>query len=138
VIAPVVEEVFFRMILFPRLSLKWGTTVGIVVSSLLFGLVHPFDWIGAFVFGVAACTLYLRTRTILIPMAVHSLNNAVAALVAWWSIQQEWDTTLDLNALQAELYTAIILLAVSSPIVFGLIGKWWPAKGEQLPYFVNH
>jgi membrane protease YdiL (CAAX protease family) len=54
IIAPVVEEVFFRMLLFPRLSVKWGTVTGIIVSSLMFALLHPMGWVGAFVFGVSA------------------------------------------------------------------------------------
>jgi len=137
VIAPLVEEIFFRMLVFPRLSLKWGTTAGIIVSSLMFASLHDMAWVGAFVFGVASCALYMRTRTILIPIAVHSLNNALAALLGWWAIEQGWDTTFDPTALQTELYTAIVLLVLASPVVFGLIGRWWPTKGDQLPYFVN-
>jgi hypothetical protein len=137
IIAPVVEEVFFRMVLFQRLSIRWGMGTGIAVSSFLFGLVHPFDWVGAFVFGVAACVLYMRTRTIIVPIAVHALNNAIATVVAWWAIKQNWDAAFDLSAIQTELYTAIILLVLSSPIVFGLLGRWWPNTGDELPYFAN-
>ena len=135
--APVMEEIFFRMLLFPRLSIKWGTTIGILVSSLLFALLHEMAWVGAFVFGVASCTLYMRTRTILVPIAVHALNNAVAALVAWWAIEHGWNTTFEPSALQTELYIAIVLLVISSPIVFGFIGRWWPTGGDTLPYFAN-
>jgi membrane protease YdiL (CAAX protease family) len=138
IIAPVVEEVFFRMLLFPRLSVRWGTVTGIIVSSLMFALLHDMAWVGAFVFGVASCTLYMHTRTILVPIAVHSLNNAIAAAVAWWARSHGWDTTFDLSALQTELYIALILLVLASPVVFGLIGRWWPARGDLLPYFANH
>jgi membrane protease YdiL (CAAX protease family) len=119
IIAPVVEEVFFRILLFPRLSVKWGTATGIIVSSLLFALLHPMAWVGAFV------------------IAIHSLNNAIAVLVAWWAISHGWDTTFDLSELRTELYMAIVLLVLSSPVVFGLIGRWWPARGDQLPYFAK-
>jgi len=137
IIAPVVEEVFFRMILFQRLSIRWGMGAGVAVSSLLFGLVHPFGWVGAFVFGIAACVLYIRTRTIIVPIAVHALYNAIVGMVNWWAIERNWDVAVDLSAIQTELYPAIILLVLSSPIVFGLLGRWWPSTGEDLPYFVN-
>jgi membrane protease YdiL (CAAX protease family) len=85
--APVIEEFAFRGILLHRWGEKYGLKTAIVLSSLLFGIVHP-DPIGAAAFGVAMCVLYLRTKTLLVPMICHALTNLTAWLleagyIAW-------------------------------------------------------
>lgn len=82
VFAPVVEEVLFRGLLLHRLTQVTGPGTAIVLSSLLFGVVHP-DVGGAFLFSVVMSILYLRTQSLFIPIACHVLNN----LVAWlWEL----------------------------------------------------
>ncbi len=78
VIAPIIEEVVFRGMLLPRWSNKWSLRSGIIASSFLFGIIHT-DPIGAFVFGVGMCILYLRTQSLYIPILCHAANN----LVVW-------------------------------------------------------
>ncbi|MES9990924.1 MAG: CPBP family intramembrane glutamic endopeptidase [Candidatus Thiodiazotropha sp.] len=78
IFAPVFEEIAFRGILLHSWSEKWGVNRAILISSLLFGIVHP-DPIGATAFGIAMSVLYLRTQTLLIPIICHALNN----LVVW-------------------------------------------------------
>ena len=38
--APIMEELFFRAIIFKRISRKFNIYIGIVISSLVFGLLH--------------------------------------------------------------------------------------------------
>lgn len=78
VLAPVLEEMLFRGIVLPRWTLKWGPISGILASSGLFAVLH-LDPIGAFVFGVAMCALYLKSQSLALPILCHALNN----LVAW-------------------------------------------------------
>ncbi|MEG0855615.1 MAG: type II CAAX endopeptidase family protein [Terrisporobacter sp.] len=81
VCAPLAEEMLFRAVIFKRTSKKFNIYVGIIVSSLIFGLLHiELAIIGAFLFGVACCILYTKYRNILIPMTVHFLNNLIAFL----------------------------------------------------------
>jgi membrane protease YdiL (CAAX protease family) len=61
VVAPVLEEFTFRGLLFTRLSVKYSSRTAIILSSLMFGLMH-IDFIGAFVFGLVAASLYSRSR----------------------------------------------------------------------------
>jgi membrane protease YdiL (CAAX protease family) len=76
VLAPIFEEVFFRGILMHRWARRWGTPTGVVASSVLFALLHD-EWIGKFIFGVAMCALYLRTRRLWVSIAAHAINNAL-------------------------------------------------------------
>lgn len=79
--APIMEELFFRAIIFKRISRKFNIYIGIVISSLVFGLLHiELAVIGAFIFGLACCILYIKYKNILIPMTVHFLNNLIAFL----------------------------------------------------------
>ena len=79
--APVMEELFFRAILFKRISRKLNIYIGMIVSSLVFGLLHiELAIIGAFIFGIASCILYIKYKNILIPMTVHFFNNLIAFL----------------------------------------------------------
>lgn len=86
-IAPVLEEFAFRGILLHRWSEKWGLNKAVLISSLLFGIAHP-DPIGATAFGMAMCVIYLKTKTLIVPMVCHGLTNLVvwfieAGYIAW-------------------------------------------------------
>ncbi|RDY22973.1 CPBP family intramembrane metalloprotease [Romboutsia maritimum] len=79
--APIVEELIFRAIIFKRLSKKFSIWTSMIVSSLIFGMLHTnLSIIGAIVFGIANCILYLKYKNILIPMLVHFLNNLIVSL----------------------------------------------------------
>ena len=79
--APLMEELFFRAIIFKRISRRFNIYLGLIVSSLIFGLLHiELAIIGAFIFGIACCILYIKYKNILIPMTVHFLNNLIAFL----------------------------------------------------------
>jgi membrane protease YdiL (CAAX protease family) len=94
--APVMEELLFRSILTaavrPLLG-DWGT---IIASGLLFAAVHilggnpsPENQIGGFLLGWA----FLRSRTILVPLAWHAAGNMLAfsAQVAnWYLMPAQW------------------------------------------------
>ncbi len=56
-----------------------GTAVGVVLSSLIFGLHHfrqgPLSVVFTAAFGLAFCALYLTTHDLLAVMAAHALGN---------------------------------------------------------------
>ena len=81
VAAPLAEEWLFRGLLLRRWIVKWGTTSGVVGSSLVFGVLHA-DIVGAFLFGVAMCALYERYGSLWPPIAVHAANNLLVTVVA--------------------------------------------------------
>lgn len=131
VIAPLVEESLFRGLLFSRLTAKWGMTRAMIVSSVAFGLLH-LNPIGASVFGVVACVLYVRTQTLLVPMALHSLNN----FLVWLASFGETDKGVPYDSSDF-LYPGLVAMLLAAPIIFILLGKWWPARGTLLPYLRN-
>jgi len=74
-IAPIVGEFVFRGFLLQRFAAKWGTSIAMVVVALLFACLHV-DFLGAVVFSIVLSIVYIRTKSLLMPIAIHMLNNA--------------------------------------------------------------
>ena len=134
-VAPVVEEFLFRGVILQRLAVKWGITAGMLISSFIFGVLHG-DIIGAFVFGIFMSLLYINTRTLLVPIACHILNNGLAFGVSFIVILLgESENATTVAQFQSDMLLGFIPLLVTAPIVIYFVYKNWPKKGTKLPYF---
>jgi membrane protease YdiL (CAAX protease family) len=82
-IAGISEEVLFRGVIQPWIESAWGITAGLVVSNLIFGLVHSvtplYAVLAAFV-GLYLCLSmdYGDSRSLLTPIIIHSLYDFLA------------------------------------------------------------
>jgi membrane protease YdiL (CAAX protease family) len=80
-IAPIVEELFFRGFMFGALAQRLGPWWGMGITGVVFALGHApapaISLIALGVFGVGLCLLYWRTQSIVPCMALHALNNAI-------------------------------------------------------------
>ena len=84
--APVGEEIMFRWgIMGHLLRRNVSVPVSILVSALLFGLMHmnPAQVFFAAAMGIMLGILYWRSGNILWPITLHLLNNSVACLQVW-------------------------------------------------------
>ncbi|MBE6512022.1 MAG: CPBP family intramembrane metalloprotease [Methanobrevibacter olleyae] len=82
ILAPIVEELFFRGVLFNRLKIRTGIIAAMIISSAIFAIGHEFGGItSAFLFGICMCIIYLKTDNILMTMSIHFLNNLVAVIL---------------------------------------------------------
>jgi uncharacterized protein len=76
-LVPLAEEIFFRGVLYRWLRDRWGRNTGMIVSSMIFGVVH-FELtsaISAFIYGLALAWIYERLRSLWSSTLVHALNN---------------------------------------------------------------
>ena len=81
ILAPILEELVFRRIIFKSFSRNIGIIFGAILSSIIFGALHlDSTKAGAMIFGFIACILYEKYKNILIPMSIHMLNNTIAAI----------------------------------------------------------
>lgn len=82
VIAPFVEEWFYRGMLLPALARRFNPVVGIIGSSALFTLVHirPIMFPGIFVLGVILAVLTMKTERLAPAIVTHMAFNAVTAI----------------------------------------------------------
>jgi|GEM_PF-6936551 len=72
-ILPVLEEIFYRYILFKKFNLRLPAFISIFISSLLFSLTHlDFENFSAIaIVGVTLGYVYHITKKILIPILIH-------------------------------------------------------------------
>jgi membrane protease YdiL (CAAX protease family) len=75
--APIIEEIIFRGIFLNRWTTKWNIRRAILLSSFFFAILHT-GIMSSFLFGLCMCLLYLKSRTLFIPIIAHFLNNAIA------------------------------------------------------------
>ena len=83
VLAPIVEEVFFRGFMFTVFARRMGVAWAAVLDGVVFGIGHAggaeaIQLVALGAFGVALCLLYWRTQSIIPGMALHALNNSIA------------------------------------------------------------
>jgi uncharacterized protein len=137
VVAPVTEELVFRGVLLQRWAVKWGTRSGLIVSSLLFGLLH-LNVVGLSMFGLVMGLLYLKTRTLWIPIACHALNNSIVVLLMLLPHAPPSETTANqVVPLNQSLGLALLLMIVSVPWLFWFIQRYLPHQNTPIPYVSN-
>lgn len=80
VLGPVLEELMFRGAITRELLRKFSPATAIVISGLLFGLVHfnPAQSVVGFLMGMLLAWLYYRTRSVVPGIVVHVLNNSLS------------------------------------------------------------
>ena len=84
VLAPIVEELVFRGLLYGWIAGRWGGTAGLVVSSLAFAAAHyePAHVILVLPLGFLFGWLRRRTDSLLPSLFSHVMNNGFALLAA--------------------------------------------------------
>ncbi|HEX4841721.1 MAG TPA: CPBP family intramembrane glutamic endopeptidase [bacterium] len=86
VLVPIGEEVFFRGFIYGTLR-RWGWVWAVTLSSVLFAAVHlqVVHFLPILLLGVVLAVLYQRTESLVASMAVHGVNNLIAALASLYN-----------------------------------------------------
>lgn len=129
--APILEELFFRGIILRDISVCWGPRCAIVISSLLFSLLHLnlIQAIPAFLMGLAMGYIYVLTRRGLTnAICVHIINNLMASVSLFWGFGEisVWE-----RYLPNEIWYKIIY-GLSALIVLLLIARIATLSGKSL------
>lgn len=135
-IAPITEEFLFRGIILQRWATKWGIRSALIASSIVFGILHA-NFVGLSIFGLVMGLLYLKTRSLAVPIACHALNNAIAAASMFAPETEESATVTDSAWLQQNWWVGLVLIAISAPFLVRFIWKNYPRRDAELPYFGN-
>ena len=85
VIAPALEELFFRGFLFQGIRFSClGAVTAVVLSALLWAVMHvQYDAFGVgtiFAGGLLIGLARLKTNSIYVPLALHALNNLISTI----------------------------------------------------------
>lgn len=78
--APVLEELIFRGVILHGLLQRYSPAKAIFWSSFLFGAAHlnPWQFIPAFLIGLALAWIYMKTRSLFICIFIHLVNNTTS------------------------------------------------------------
>lgn len=81
------EEMLFRGIMLKNLLPAAGKWPAIIISALVFGLMHldPAQSVSAFGFGLFAGYAYVKSGSIWFGSLIHLLNNALSCAVSYWN-----------------------------------------------------
>ena len=118
VLAPVMEEVLFRGILLESVRSKHSAGRAIVVSALMFGVIHfiPQQVVNAFAIGLILGYIYVRTESLWPVIVIHALNNAMAYVIMQWSDGANITvrSLIDNNTIYAVVYGVSLAALVAS------------------------
>ena len=138
ILAPVCEEIVFRGFLFTRWRRKWGPGRASFCSSVLFALLHP-DILGAFVFSLAMCAMYIRFRSLIVPMLAHASNNLIALILMAAELHDaDAQQFITLEDFFADWWWGAVGLVVFIPWTIRLfhftpsLSQWTPPHAEDL------
>lgn len=104
--APVLEELIFRGIILDGLIMKYSPMKSILISSLLFGIVHlnPWQFLAGFILGIFIGWIYCKTKSLAYSIIIHSATNLCGYLVRVFSDADSINDTL------VEMYGGWIVL----------------------------
>ncbi len=85
VVAPIVEELFFRGMLYPVLRRRWSAPIAIAANGFLFALIHvmPILLPGLFFVGIVLAWVRERSGSVIPCMVIHALQNGTVLLVIY-------------------------------------------------------
>lgn len=142
VLVPICEEVMFRGTILYRFASYKTMKNAVISSAILFACLHPHNPLGTFVFAYCATVAYIYTRSLLIPISIHILNNSVGfAPFEYMPFQSPtWasdnPSITDLQQIPWNDFLILsVFLAIGSAIVWRYLKKHPINDETQLPYF---
>lgn len=107
------EELWCRGFLGRGLVGNYGAVWGVIATSFFFGLIHldPCQSPMAMVMGLWLHFVYLMTRSLLLPMLLHFLNNSISVLLTRTTSLQQLDSAP--QDIPVFVYLAAVLVLVS-------------------------
>jgi len=110
--APIFEELVYRGIILDGLLKRYSPFTAILVSSLLFGLVHlnPWQFIPGFIIGLFAGWIYYRTRNLTLTMILHATINLVGYFqIVYKDVLGKYETVVELYGGLKQYFLVIIV-----------------------------
>ncbi len=123
VVAPWLEELIFRDGILRHLTLHGIKPVwAIVISALLFGLVHgdPAQMVPASLLGLVLGLLYVHTGDLSLCLPAHIINNSVAVGLMYIPGSDEWTKNL---SVPGHIALGLPLLLVGALLIYIIVAR---------------
>lgn len=127
ILAPITEELLFRGFLMKTLS-RVGTRFAIVISAMLFGLMHGniAQMLLGFLVGLYLGKIDVRHNSLLPSIIVHMAINVNAVII---TLAEEFSDTI-----AGSIFLTMFALLYYAAAILGLIFWFWKERKEPLPY----
>ena len=88
IVAPFGEELLFRGVLYTFLRERWGIWLGVIVSSLIFGVIHGNLAVGltGFLLGIVAALVFEYSNSLWTAVIVHAINNSLKIALLYFLV----------------------------------------------------
>jgi membrane protease YdiL (CAAX protease family) len=112
-LAPVMEELFFRRLLIKKL-LAYGEKPAVILSGLAFGLIHGnlTQFFYAFGLGLAFGYIFVKTGKVIYTIILHMIINFIGSVISVLALQ---------TTIASMLVTGPIMLAVFGMAIAGIV-----------------
>jgi len=131
-VAPLLEEIFFRGLLYQRWAHSWGRPRwALAASAVAFAAVHG-HIIGTLLFSIVATFLYLQTRSLWAPIAFHALGNGLVAL-GGFPIRKGFEVV----GIQGQQTVGVWCIVLAAPILGWFFWNQRSLLSKPLPYVEN-
>lgn len=83
IIAPILEEIIFRKIIFGSIYKRTNFIIAALASALVFGVVHgdPLHMLTYSAMGFVFAFLYVKTKRIIVPIIAHMAMNTITVIL---------------------------------------------------------
>lgn len=135
IIAPLFEEWICRGLIFGSLRSRYGVVRSVVLSALVFGLMHvqPVPVLNAFVLGLVLAFIYHKTNSLWSSVILHALYNGTAYLLTIMGFEEQSFRSLfgDHTMGYATFYGSALILFVVSFFAIARVLKTAPKAPLQ-------
>ena len=120
VVGPVMEELIFRGIILDGLLKNYAPLKSILISSLLFGIVHlnPWQFVTALIIGIFSGWVYYKTRSLLASIIIHASVNLSGFLLR---IILDVNSFMDKSVIESYGGLTNLILIISGSVIIASI-----------------
>jgi uncharacterized protein len=106
------EELLFRGYIQTRLAKRWNAAVAIIITALLFGLMHadPVHSLFATAMGIYLGYLTILARSIIPAIVCHACNNSISVAISAWAPEMNESNSTVINI--AAIVASILILVL--------------------------
>jgi len=113
------EELFFRGLILDGLKNNYSEKKAIIISSLLFGIIHfnPWQFLSAFIIGLFMAWICIKTNSILLCIYMHMFNNILSTtaehfknIIPIRGFNTNTDTLIEFQPLWLDLASLVLLI----------------------------
>ena len=110
--APILEELFFRGMIYKRLRDMINVKAAVVISALFFGAFHGnlVQFVYAFIIGLMLAYVYEKFKTIWAPVIFHIGANLISVLITEFMPQSMNNAAVILGAMLISMVLTFVLL----------------------------